>query len=460
MAQHNEFEGWDQISRRLHETPGLPFSDLLKPERVAEALAKLEIKFRERIYTPLITLWTFLSQVLSSDHSCREAVGRVLAWRLAQGKAPCSTETTSYCEARRRLPLELLQLLVRDTGRELEQASADRWLWKGRHVKSVDGTTVIMPDTPENQAVYPRRRNQPHGVGFPIARVVAIFSLATGAALDLAIGPMRGKKTGETTLFRSLDRALEPGDVVLGDRLFSSYHDVARLRQRHIDCVFRQHATRRTDFRRGQWIAQEDHVVVWRRPRFDRQRFTRAEWEALPTQMQVREIRYRVTQPGFRADEITLVTTLLDPVAYPKDELAELFRGRWHSELDLRSLKSSLQMARLRCLTPDLVEKEIWTHVLAYNLIRHTMAEAARAAGVLPRQISFKGTVQLVNASTYLPRCPAQRARFWHALLQAIATHAVGNRPNRFEPRKLKYRPAKYPPMIYPRNRERQRLCA
>lgn len=461
MAQHNEFEGWDQINHRLRQAEGLPFSDLLKPERVAAALAQLGIAFRERTYPPLVTLWAFLSQVLSPDHSCREAVARVLAWRLAQGKAPCSLETASYCEARQRLPIELLKTLVRDTGRELEQSSAKPWLWKGRHVKVVDGSTVIMPDTAENQAVYPRRRNQPHGVGFPIARVLVIFSLAVGTALDAAIGPMRGKKTGETTLFRTLDQALEEGDVVLGDRLFAGYRDIARLRERNIDCVFRQHATRQTDFRRGQWIAQEDHLVVWRRPKFDRQRFTRAEWEALPAEMLVREVRYRVTQPGFRPDEITLVTTLLDPAAYPKEELAELFRGRWHSELDLRSLKSSLQMARLRCQTPEMVEKEIWTHLLAYNLIRQTMAEAARAHAVLPRQISFKATVQVINATaTYLPLCPTQRQHIWQALLRAIATQAVGDRPNRFEPRKLKYRPAKYPPMIHPRNDERRTLCA
>lgn len=461
MAQHNEFEGWDQIKRRLRQAEGLPFSELLTPQRVARALDALGVEFRERVYTPIVTLWTFLSQVLSPNHSCRDAVARVLAWRLAQGNSPCSTNTYSYCTARQRLPVELLQTLVRDIGRELEGTADPAWLWNGRHVKNVDGTTVTMPDTPENQAAFPRRRNQPNGVGFPIARVLTIFSLAAGAALDLALAPMRGKKTGETTLFRSLEQALDPGDVALGDCLFAGYRDVARLRQRNVDGVFRQHASRKTDFRRGRWLAVYDHIVVWKRPQFDANRFTRAEWEALPAEMEVREIRYLVTQPGFRPTEITLVTTLLDPIEYPKEELAELFRQRWHAELDFRSLKTSLQMDHLRCKTPEMVEKEIWTHLLAYNLIRQTMAEAARAEDVLPREISFMATVQMVNAfATYLPLYRWQRDRFWKALLHAIATHAVGNRPNRFEPRKLKYRPAKYPYMTLPRNEERRRLCA
>ena len=461
MGQHNEFEGWDQIRRRLRQDEGLPFSQLLTPERVQRALDALGVKFRKRVYTPIVTLWTFLSQALAADHSCLDAVARVLAWRLSQGLAPCSTDTTSYCTARQRLPVELLQTLVRDSGRELEGTAERAWLWKERHVKSVDGTTVTMPDTPENQAAFPQSRNQAPGVGFPIARVLTIFSLAVGAVLDVALAPMRGKKTGETTLFRTLDQALNPGDIVLGDRLFAGYRDVARLRQRNVDGVFRQHASRETDFRRGRWLTLYDHIVVWKRPRFHPDRFTRAEWETLPAETEVREIRYLVAQPGFRPTEITLVTTLLDPVKYPKEELAALFRQRWNAEVDFGSLKSSLQMDHLRCKTPEMVEKEIWTHCLAYNLIRQTMAEAARAENVLPREISFMATVQMVNAfATYLPLYPSQRDHFWKELLHAIATHAVGNRLNRFEPRKLKYRPGKYTYMRLPRNEERRRLCA
>jgi hypothetical protein len=460
MAQHNEFEKWDQIYRRFQQTQGLPFSELLKPEQVVPALAALGLEFRERIFEPIVTLWAFLSQVLSADHSCRDAVGRVLAWRLAQGKSPCSTDTTSYCQARKRLPVELVKQLVRDTGRALESQSEKAWLWKGRHVKIADGTTVIMPDTPANQAAYPQSRNQRRGVGFPIARVVIICSLAGAVVLDAAMGPMLGKKTGENTLFRSLWQALQAGDMLLVDRLFCSYRDLAGCRARGVDVVTRQHATRHTDFRRGRWLGILDHVVVWQRPTFDRQRFDRVAWEALPEQMEVRELRFRVTQPGFRPHQIIVVTTLLDPVAYPAEEIQALYRERWHCELDLRSLKVSMQMHRLRCKTPEMVEKELWTHLLAYNLIRQTIAEAARAYDTLPRYLSFKGAVQMVNAfASYLAFLHYDREQLWNDLLAAIATQRVGDRPDRIEPRKLKYRPGKYTYMRRSRNEERRRLC-
>jgi hypothetical protein len=461
MSQDNEFDDLEQMRRRLQETGGLPFSELLSAEKVADALVALGVTFRHRVYTPVVTLWTFLSQVLSQDHSCRDAVGRVLAWRLSQGLGACSTKGNTYCEARQRLPLELLQKLVRDNARELEARAKEEWLWKRHHVKTVDGTTVTMPDTRANQAAYPRRRNQKRGVGFPIARVLTILSLTYGTVLDAAMGPMRGKKTGETTLFRSLQSTLQKGDVLLGDRLFSSYQDIATLRSQGVEVVARQHATRKTDFRRGRWLAMSDHVVLWRRPKFSSARFDRAEWEALPEQMEVRELRFQVQQAGFRPREIIVVTTLLDPVAYPKEDLCQLYRERWQCELDLRSIKTSLRMAHLRCKTPAMVEKEVWAHFLAYNLMRQTMAEAARAHDVLPRRLSFKGACQMVNSfATYLALQPALRDRLWNELLRAIATHIVGDRPDRVEPRKLKYRPGKYPYMTRPRNEERQRRCA
>ena len=351
MAKDNELEDFDQTFNRFRQTGGLPFSQLLTHERVERALVTLGLEFRERVFTPVATLWTFLSQVLSADHSCRDAVARLLAWRTAQGRPPCSANTASYCTARQRLPVGLVKELVREAGRELEQKADPTWLWKGRHVKLADGTTMTMPDTPENQAVYPRRRNQANGVGFPIARVVAILSLSCAVLLDAAIGPMRGKKSGENSLFRGLQDGLEPGDVLLVDRLFGSFRDLAAMRARKVDVVVRQNASRRTDFRRGQWLGKLDHIVVWKRPKFSSKRFDRAAWEALPEQMEIRELRFRVTQPGFRPSEITLATTLLDPLEYTAEELGDLFRERWHCELDLRSLKISLKLIVIIILT-------------------------------------------------------------------------------------------------------------
>lgn len=461
MAQDSEFENSDQINRRFQRAAELPFSTLLPAEKVERILSELKIPFRERVYSPTVTLWMFLSQVLSADHSCRDTVARLSAWRSSQGLPPCSADTTSYCEARQRLPLELIKRLVRQTACEQEAQSEPVWLWKGRHVKPSDGTTVTMPDTPANQAVYPQSRNQAPGVGFPIARVMLVLSLACGTVRDLAIGPMRGKKTGENTLLRTLGGALQKGDVLLVDRLLGSYQELATNRARGIDVVARLHHTRHVDFRRGRWLGTLDHVVVWHRPKFNRNRFDRATWETLPESMDVRELRFRVTQPGFRPAEIAIATTLLDPIAYPATDLADLYRERWHGELDLRSLKTSMQMAHLRCKTPEMVEKEIWMHCLAYNLIRQAMAAAARGHQVLPRHLSFKGAVQTMNgfAPHLDPTQPTlERHDRWRRLLTAIATHTVGNRPNRIEPRKLKYRVGKFTYMTKPRTEERRRL--
>jgi len=461
MAQHNEFQNAEQIYRQLQQAKELPFSDLLRPERVAAVLAALGIEFRERVYTPIATLWMFLSQVLSPDHSCQDAVARLLAWRLARGLSPCSLDTASYCEARQKLPRKLLQRLTIDVAAGLEQQADASWLWKGRHVKIVDGSTVSMPDTPQNQATYPQSHNQPPGVGFPIARLVVVFSLVSGAVVDAALASIHGKKTGENTLFRRLRHALQPGDVLLADCLFSGFRELATCLRQGVDVVAGQHATRHTDFRSGRWLGTLDHVVTLPRPRFNGQRFTRAEWEQLPTELQVRELRFHVTQPGFRPREITLVTTLLDAELYPAGEIAALYRERWNCELDLRSLKHSLHMGRLRCKTPKMVRKEVWMHLLAYNLIRETAAEAARKHGALPRRLSFQGAVQTINAfATYLPLCPQRRQHLWEQILDALAMLPVGNRPNRVEPRKLKRRQQKYTYLTRPRNEERRTLYA
>lgn len=461
MAGSNESEKLKEIFRELQKSQGLPFSALLPAEKVDRLLARVNVEFRDRIYTPAVTLWMFLSQVLSSDHSCRDTVARLLAWRVAGGLRPCSAKTGSYCEARQRLPLEILQHLVRDEGRDLEERADKSILWKGRHVKIADGTTVTMPDTPANQIAYPRRRNQARGVGFPIMRVMFVISWVYGTVLDVAEAPMRGKKTGENTLLRGLGDALQKGDVLLLDRLLGSYQQFAICREQGIDVVARQHHSRKTDFRRGRWLATLDHVVTWHRPKFDSQRFDRATWEALPETMQVRELRFYVTQSGFRPTEITIATTLVDPIAYPAADLAALYRERWHCELDLRSLKTSLQMNHLRCKTPEMVRKEIWAHCLAYNLVRKTMAESARCQKLLPRHLSFKGAVQTMNSfAPYLALCVVDEGALWTQLLKAIAASIVGNRPNRLEPRKLKYRLGKFTYMTRPRTVERRRLCS
>jgi hypothetical protein len=443
----------------LRNAPQLPFHDLLDSAAVDRVLKEHRVRFRDRIFTPMVTLWTFLSQVLSPDHSCREAVARVIAFRVARGQKPCGPETGSYCKARKRLPLKVLTDLARGRAQGLDEQAKDAWTWKGRPVQLVDGTTVSMPDTAANQEAFPQPRSQKAGVGFPLARLVAVISLATGAVRELALGPYKGKRTGETALFRTLWDGLATGTILLGDRYFASYLGIAPLRRRGVDGLFRMHQRRKYDFRRGRRLGVEDHVVRWTKPR-------RPEWmdEALyaelPEEMGIREMRVKVQRDGFRVDELVLVTTLLDPQEYTKEELADLYLERWNIELDLRSIKSVMQMDVLRCETPAMVEKEIWMHLLAYNLIRGLMACAAEAHGKKPRCLSFKGALQALGAfreSLQWTR-GGRRRMLWDALLEVIAFHEVGDRPDRVEPRAIKRRPKPHRLLKEPRQQARDRL--
>ena len=270
--------------------------------------------------------------------------------------------------------------MARLVGRALDARVDRRWLWKGRRVYLFDGTTVTMPDTPENQAAYPQVYNQEPGTGFPIARIGAVISLACGAVLDLGICRYAGKGQGEVSLLRRLWDVLRPGDVLLADRLMSGWVGMHLLKERGVDTVSRLSAHRRADFRRGPRLGKDDHLVGWPKPTSIRS-VDRQTYNALPDSITVREARVRVEQPGFRTRSVVVVTTLLDPEQASKEDLAALYRARWNNELDLRSIKVTMQMDVLRCKTPELVRKEIWAHVLAYNLIRTVMAQAAAGTG-------------------------------------------------------------------------------
>jgi hypothetical protein len=440
--------------------PGLLFHHILSAEHLARVVSQELGKTCDRIYTPLVTLCTFLSQVLSDDHSCRAAVARLLAWRTAQGLPPCSADTGAYCKARQRLPEAILPRLVRETADGLQRDAPDAWLFHGRRVVIADGSTVSMPDTPENQAEYPQHGNQKPGCGFPIARIVVLIALATGAVLDAAIGPRKGKLSGEGTLLRGLHGRLARGHILLGDRCFCSYFEVALLSAQGVDVVMRQNKNRPVDFRSGQRLGHDDHLVVWDKPQ-------RASWmdpetyAAIPETVTIREVRVRVTQRGFRTRVLIVMTTLVAAGEFSHDELATLYRARWHAELDMRSLKQTLKMDVLRCQTPDMVRKEIWAHLLVANLIRGVMAEAARVHGVLPRDLSFQGARQTMEAfrGELSHAGPVGAKVLREVALKAIASHRVGNRPDRVEPRVRKRRPKNYPLMHKPRPKPRSRLA-
>ncbi len=443
------------LRRQYLQDGDLPFANILSEQIVAQALTAIEAFWMDRIYSPLVTLWVFLGQVLNADHSCRAAVARLIAHRISQGQSPCSSETGAYCQARKRLPEKFFSDVARQTGRALEANVDPNWLWKGRRVHVFDGSSVTMPDTPANQRAYPQPVVQKPGLGFPLARIAVVFSLACGAVLDLAICRYAGKGQSELGMLRKLWDMFLPGDVMLADRLMCSWTEMVLLKGRGVDTVTSL-CKRKADFRRGKRLGKGDHIVQWPKPTkpctIDRKTYN-----SLPEFLTVRETLVRVEQAGFRTQTIIVVTTLLDREEITGDDLAQLYRARWNAELDLRSLKQTMQMDILRCKTPELVRKEIWTHLLAYNLIRTIIAQAAIKHSIDPRSISFKGAIQTLEA--FQPVIAMQghhdsafRTKLYRQLLDAIAAHRVADRPDRFEPRRVKRRPKRYDRLMKPRH--------
>ena len=447
----------------LHR-PDLPFADVLSERSIEKAFDDEDAAFAEdddAVFTPAVTLWAFLSQVLFKDEhrSCVAAVARVAVLRTALLCGPCSSNTGAFCRARGKLSEKVIRQLTVRVGEGCEDALGAELLWHGRHVRLVDGTTVSMPDTPENQEAYPQNVQQKEGLGFPIARVVMLLSLATGMVTDMAMGPYAGKETGELALLRSLLGRFNPGDVLLADRYYCSYFMIALLQERGIDLVARLHQRRPVDFRRGRRLGKDDQVVTWDRPPrpkwMDQQTYDR-----MPPSIEVREIRVQVGQPGFRVESFVAVTTLTDAKEYPRDEIADLYRRRWQAELDIRAIKITMGMDVLRCKTPEMVRKEMWTCLLAYNLIRLTMLQSAQEAGVSPRTLSFTAAVQTIGASWLVMVLGDDMltSPLVDAALATMALHVVGNRPGRVEPRAIKRRPKEHALLTKPRAEARADL--
>jgi hypothetical protein len=443
--------------RRLDDHD-LCLTRLLPKEDVQAALEHHQVRYRERLYTPLLTIWTFLYQVLASDQSCRAAVARLLAFLCVNGQGSARAKTDPYCKARQRLPEPLVADLARHTGMELDREVPPTGLLDGRSIQIADGTTVSMPDTPANQKAYPQQPGQKQGLGFPILRLVGLISLSCGAVLDVAMAPYRGKLTGETTLLRQLLGRLQSGEILLADAIFANYWTIALLLERGVDLLARCDGKRRMDFRQGRRLGRYDHLVSWHKP-IRPSWMSKTLYRSLPQTLSLREVQVQVTVKGFRCRRLQLVTTLLDPQLYPQQELATAFRCRWQAELDLRSIKQVMQMDVLRCKSPTMVRKEIWMHLLAYNLIRKLMAQAASTVGVCPRDISFKGALQTLMAFAVAGwSCPRRRHSLYAAVLKAVAAHRVNDRPDRVEPRAVKRRPKKLIYLTEPRSVARARL--
>jgi hypothetical protein len=441
FQQHRE-----SVRQSVRHKRAVDFFNVLTGPLLLEVTEAHLPEHRERLYPPTVALSMFIRQALEADGACQRAVNAWAAQRVAEGLSPHSVRTGAYCRARQRLPAEMVAALTRETGKLL-CAQADRgWRWHGRTVKLVDGTGLSMPDTPENQARYPQPSTQARGIGFPLARLVGVICLSTGAVVDAALGPFEGKGHSEHDLFRSLLGALCPGDVLLGDALYCSYWLIATLQAQGVDVLFEQHGTRTTDFRRGCRLGARDHVVTWQKPPRPHW-MTHEQYATCPQELTVREIK---------VDGRVLVTTMLDPRKTNKRDLSDLYVQRWHVELDFRNIKTTLGMDVLRCLTPQMVEKELWVNLLAYNLIRLLMAQAAVESGLQPRNLSFKHTVQIWTQWTSLHLAEEQDRR--DILFKLIAQVTVGQRSGRLEPRARKRRPKPYPWLKVPRSLARQQI--
>lgn len=444
----------ETLKRQFAQTPGLPFGKLLDKEQLDRVMHEEDVVHKNCLFSPMVTLSVWMSQVVDPDHSMRQAVARLLAYRVSQGKAECSSDTGAYAKARRRLPENVLAQLTRRTGNGLMREALAQWPgWHGHDVKIIDGSTVSLPDTPENQKEYPQPNTQKPGVGFPIIRLVVLFSLSVGTVLNMTFAPYKGKQTGEMALLRQLHGDLNKGDVLLADRYFCSYFEIALLQLLGVHCVTRLNQRRRADFRRGKRLGKCDHLVTWKKPPCP-DWMDKETYESMPASLTVRELRVHAPTNKSRSRVITVVTTLLDADTYPKADIAGLYLLRWHAELDLRSLKQTLQMDVLRGQSPAIVRKELWVHMLVYNLIRTIMAQAAQEHGRDPRTLSFKGTLQTLNAFALpLLTCAEENVPdVISAMLRAIVHHRVGNRPGRLEPRRRKRRPKPYKYLMEPRD--------
>jgi hypothetical protein len=456
------------ILRALHIANNLPFANVLAEADIQKAFDDAHCHFAEEedfIFTPAITLWAFLSQMLFSGaaRSCGAAVLRVRDFLTSQGKTPCSSNTGAYCKARSKINEAVPQSLIQTVAEKAERGVKDSWKWNGRkHVYLVDGAEVTGADTPDNQAAYPQPDTQLPGCGFPMMRIVVLTSLITAMVRSIAVGPYSGKETGESALFRKIIDTIPQGSVIVGDRYYCSYFAIGQLRQRGIDVVTRLTNKRldalgnRDTFKR---LKNGDLLVTWKRPQ-------RPDWMSveeygtMPETLTVRLVEVHVAENGFRTQHLHVVTTLLDTALDSSESLAQLYRKRWHVELDLNAIKTMMGLDILRGKTPHMMRLELLVGLLAYNLVRLMMLSSASLAGVAPRSISFTSCLSYLALSWN--RVHWMSVSLWEGQvvvnLLELSKHRVGNRPDRVEPRQLKRRLKAYPQLQLPRKEARQSL--
>jgi putative transposase len=454
--------GFEIITNTFLNEAGLPFASVLDAESIQRVFREEGAFFgQDDMYSTEIVVWAFLAQALRDGKgaSCSSAVEDISAYMVQTDQPEPCGDTGDYCRARAKLDLTALQRLVRESAYLLELEADPSWLWKGLHAKLVDGFTMTMPDTSDNQRQFPQLKSQTPGVGFPIARACSVVSLATACVCDVAFGPYSGKETGETALLRSMLGSFEEDDLVVFDRYCCNYMMLAMLKDHGTHVCARLHQARSCDFRRGRRLGPDDHLVTWTRP-------PRPDWMSpeqyaeIPETLELREVRFHVHEPGCRVKTLTIVTTLTDPEEYTKEDLAELYGLRWNVETDILQIKQTLGLDHLRCKTPHMIQREFWVALLAYNLIRKLIATSAAVHEKQPRRLGFTLACQSVlSAWMLLSTGACSNVHGMYAMmLRHIAANEVANRPGRIEPRVIKRRRHRYPLMQRPRKELQEEL--
>ena len=450
---HQCSETKQKLLQKDSDSSNLRLVQLLEPKEIQNAFSQTgRAPHRSsRIFNPTVTIWIFLTQILSTDSSCRNALCQWIALLASKGQKLCSSATGGYAQARLRLPVEFFKNVSLSFARQLHEKYQDQseWTFRGRPLKMADGTTITIQDTPQNRKRYPMTEGT---LGYPLLRLVVLISFSTGAWLDMKIGPHIGKGSGEGSLFLKIlmnSEFLQQGDILLVDRLYSSYLILGFCNLKGVDVVTRQLGAMKGEKLKSLKILGEgDRLVELKKPHPANTTSDPELLKKIADTIILREITYYLQVRGFRTKKIVIMTSLLDPHEYPASEIATLYYFRWNCELDLRNIKTAMQMDTLRCKTPEMIEKELWMYQLGYNLVRASMAQAALSSSVKPRELSFKGTLQILNAFRphYMTIADSvEREKYVQSMFQVMGQLRLVLRPFRIEPRAIKKRKSSYP---------------
>lgn len=445
-------EKLEQLKQKTFRQLGECFAKYIPSQSLCPE--KSGVSSRQRLFSKENTFWAFISQVLDSDGGCQEVVRKLQAWMAMKSKKLPSPSTGGYCKARKRLDISNLRAILQETTQRIPFIP-DKAHMNGRRVIVVDGTGVSMPDTEENQRVWPQQSSQKAGCGFPQARICACFCLQTGILLSHEVG---NKKSHELPLLRKQKDTFKAGDIFLGDKGFCSYLDLSTFKKRGIDSIIT--LARRKPISEAESVkvlGENDRLIEWKKPvRSKASSYSLEEWEKLPKRLLLRQIKVIVNESGFRVTSFYIVTTLLDPEVYPASDIADLYFQRWDVELFFRDIKTTMDMDVLRCKSADMVRKEIIMHLIAYNCIRGLMVESAEKKGVGVRRVSFKGSIQALRQwEPHLNQANIDRSelcRLIGLLYESIAGKIIPYRPGRSEPRAVKRRPKPFQLLTAPRH--------